>query len=99
MDRFKKGFLFLGSVIALLCLFFTYSYGTWGAVALALLLFLFGRLSLLRFRKRTFLLLGVCIAVLLIVYSIESGSEKWQALYSFDQATLSQMNKRWFELC
>ena len=84
-DCFKKGLLFLGSVVALLCLFFTHSYGTWGAVALGLLLFLFGRLSLLRFRKKTFLLLVVCIAVLFFVYGIENGSEKWQALYSLDE--------------
>lgn len=81
---FWSTLLFFGSLMALIVLFFTRSYGVWGALLSATIFFLFGARLIHGFSKKTLLLMLALFFSVGTFLFFEQGSEKWQAMLSFD---------------
>lgn len=81
---FWSTLLFFGSLSVLIVLFFTRSYGVWGALLSATIFFLFGARLIHGFSKKTLLLMLALFFSVGTFLFFEQGSEKWQAMLSFD---------------
>lgn len=75
--------LLFGSILVLAVLFFTRSYGVWGALLLGMVVFLVGTRIFQSWSKKTILLLMVFALPVGTFFFFEHGSEKWQATASF----------------
>lgn len=81
---FQQALLFSGSALVLVILFFTRSYGVWGALFGAITFFLFGSRIFQHFSKKTLSLILIVLFSIGTFFFFEHGSEKWQATFSSD---------------
>jgi len=81
---FWSALLFSGSLLVLGALFFTRSYGVWGALLSATIFFLFSARLIQGFSKKTLLLILTILFSVGAFFFFEQGSEKWQATFSLD---------------